>query len=84
MAGSRGYSRREVPGSPWHRRYDNEFEAAGFTPRVVQRAATVQGLLGLVAAGIGVTRPARSSHSLRRSGVVFVPLRADTARTVVA
>ncbi|WP_191251623.1 LysR substrate-binding domain-containing protein [Amycolatopsis oliviviridis] len=69
---------------PWHQRYDSEFEAAGFTPRVVQRAATVQGLLGLVAAGIGVTRLARSSHSLRRSGVVFVPLAGDTARTVVA
>lgn len=69
---------------PWHRRYDEEFEAAGFAPRVVQRAATVQGLLGLVAAGIGVTRLARSSHSLRRSGVVFVPLTGDTARTVVA
>ncbi|MFC9252048.1 LysR family transcriptional regulator [Amycolatopsis thailandensis] len=69
---------------PWHRRYDGEFEAAGFTPRVVQRATTVQGLLGLVAAGIGVTRLARSSHSLRRSGVVFVPLAGDTARTVVA
>ncbi|MFD5090115.1 LysR family transcriptional regulator [Amycolatopsis thailandensis] len=69
---------------PWHRRYDGEFEVAGFTPRVVQRATTVQGLLGLVAAGIGVTRLARSSHSLRRSGVVFVPLAGDTARTVVA
>jgi DNA-binding transcriptional LysR family regulator len=68
---------------PWHRRYDAEFEAAGFTPRVVQRTATVQGLLGLVAAGIGVTRLARSSHSLRRTGVVFVPLAGDTARTVV-
>lgn len=69
---------------PWHRRYDAEFEAAGFTPRVVQRAATVQGLLGLVAAGVGVTRLTRSSHSLRRSGVVFVPLVGETARTVVA
>lgn len=69
---------------PWHRRYDGEFQAAGFTPRVVQRAATVQGLLGLVAAGIGVTRLARSSRSLRRSGVVFVPLTGDTARTVAA
>ncbi|KZB88067.1 LysR substrate-binding domain-containing protein [Amycolatopsis regifaucium] len=69
---------------PWHRRYDSEFAAAGFAPRVVQRAATVQGLLGLVAAGVGVTRLARSSHSLRRSGVVFVPLTGDTARTVVA
>ncbi|MFB9687384.1 LysR substrate-binding domain-containing protein [Amycolatopsis plumensis] len=66
---------------PWHRSYDDDFAAAGFTPRVVQRAATVQGLLGLVAAGVGVTRLARSSHSLRRSGVAFVPLDGDVART---
>jgi DNA-binding transcriptional LysR family regulator len=66
---------------PWHRTYDDAFAAAGFTPHVVQRAATVQGLLGLVAAGIGVTRLARSSRSLRRTGVVFVPLTGDTART---
>ncbi len=66
---------------PWHHSYDADFAAAGFTPRVVQRAATVQGLLGLVAAGVGVTRLTRSSHSLRRSGVAFVPLDDDVART---
>ncbi|MEU0531383.1 LysR family transcriptional regulator [Amycolatopsis tolypomycina] len=66
---------------PWHRSYDADFAAAGFTPRVVQRAATVQGLLGLVAAGVGVTRLTRSSHSLRRTGVAFVPLDGDVART---
>ncbi|SEO81284.1 DNA-binding transcriptional regulator, LysR family [Amycolatopsis saalfeldensis] len=66
---------------PWHRKYDADFAAAGFTPRVVQRAVTVQGLLGLVAAGVGVTRLARSAHSLRRTGVVFVPLAGDSART---
>lgn len=66
---------------PWHRSYDADFAAAGFTPRVVQRAATVQGLLGLVAAGVGITRLTRSSHSLRRTGVAFVPLENDVART---
>jgi DNA-binding transcriptional LysR family regulator len=66
---------------PWHRGYDDDFAAAGFTPRVVQRAATVQGLLGLVAAGVGVTRLARSSHSLRRTGVAFVPLAGEVTRT---
>ena len=66
---------------PWHRSYDDDFAAAGYTPRVVQRTATVQGLLGLVAAGVGVTRLTRSSHSLRRTGVVFVPLDGDIART---
>ncbi|MCR6482248.1 LysR family transcriptional regulator [Amycolatopsis sp. OK19-0408] len=66
---------------PWHRSYDADFAAAGFTPHVVQRAATVQGLLGLVAAGVGITRLTRSSHSLRRTGVAFVPLEHDVART---
>ncbi|WP_432925402.1 LysR family transcriptional regulator [Microbispora sp. CA-135349] len=69
---------------PWHRKYDEDFRAAGFEPRVVQRADGVPSLLGLVAAGVGVTRLARSSHSLRRSGVVFVPLSGDRAETVMA
>ena len=69
---------------PWHDRYDREFAAAGFTPRVVQRAGGVSNLLGLVAAGVGVTRLARSASSIRRSGVVFVPLAGDEAETVVA
>lgn len=69
---------------PWHRRYDEDFAAAGFAPRVVQRGTSPQNLLALVAAGIGVTRLTMSSRSLRRSGVVFVPLRDDRAETVVA
>jgi DNA-binding transcriptional LysR family regulator len=69
---------------PWHAKYDHDFAAAGFTPRVVQRAAGVPNLLGLVAAGVGVTRLARSAHNIRRTGVVFVPLADDRAETVVA
>lgn len=69
---------------PWHRQYDEDFRAAGFEPRVVQRADGVPSLLGLVAAGVGVTRLARSAHSLRRTGVVFVPLAGERAETVVA
>ena len=69
---------------PWHDKYDRDFAAAGFTPRVVQRAAGVPTLLGLVAAGVGVTRLARSARSLRQSGVVFVPLAGEQAETVVA
>ncbi|GAB3865468.1 LysR family transcriptional regulator [Micromonospora andamanensis] len=69
---------------PWHAKYDQDFAAAGFTPRVVQRAAGVPNLLGLVAAGVGVTRLARSARSIRRTGVVFVPLADDHAETVVA
>jgi DNA-binding transcriptional LysR family regulator len=69
---------------PWHRKYDADFAAAGFVPRVVQRAAGVANLLGLVAAGVGVTRLARSASSIRRSGVVFVPITGDRAETVLA
>jgi DNA-binding transcriptional LysR family regulator len=69
---------------PWHEKYDRDFAAAGFTPRVVQRAGGVANLLGLVAAGVGVTRLARSANSIRRSGVVFVPLADEQAETVIA
>ncbi|WP_307871916.1 LysR family transcriptional regulator [Micromonospora sp. U21] len=68
---------------PWHRAYDDQFREAGFVPDVVQEEANVQSLLGLVAAGIGVTRLARSARSLRRTGVVFVPLTGAVARTEV-
>jgi hypothetical protein len=43
----------------------------------------VQNLLGLVAAGVGVTPLTQSSHSLRRTGVVFVPFVDDWAATDV-
>ncbi|WP_243717598.1 LysR family transcriptional regulator [Actinomadura sp. KC345] len=69
---------------PWHDKYDRDFAAAGFTPRVVQRATGVANLLGLVAAGVGVTRLALSANSVRRTGVVFVPLADDRTETVVA
>jgi DNA-binding transcriptional LysR family regulator len=44
----------------------------------------VANLLGLVAAGVGITRLAQSAHSIRRTGVVFVPLVGDQADTVMA
>jgi DNA-binding transcriptional LysR family regulator len=59
---------------PWHLSYDEDFREAGFTPDVVARASSVRGLLGLVAAGVGVTRLGLSARNLRRTGVVFVPL----------
>lgn len=66
---------------PWHDFYDREFEEAGFVPHVVQRDPSVQVLLGLVAAGVGVTRLAWSAQSLRRTGVVFVPLAGEFVST---
>ena len=64
---------------PWHRKYDEDFARAGYRPRVVQRGTTPQGLLALVAAGVGVTRLPLSSRSLRDGGVVFVPLAGEDA-----
>ena len=69
---------------PWHRRYDEDFARAGYRPRVVQRGTTPQGLLALVAAGVGVTRLTLSSRSLRDGGVAFVPLAGDEALVVLA
>jgi DNA-binding transcriptional LysR family regulator len=64
---------------PWHRHFDELFARAGFAPRVVQRGTSVQNLLALVAAGVGVTRLPLSSRSLRDSGIAFVPLTGDDA-----
>ncbi|MEV4179297.1 LysR family transcriptional regulator [Nonomuraea sp. NPDC049709] len=68
---------------PWHRAYNDHFHEAGFVPDVVHTDANPQNLLGLVAAGVGVTRLARSSRSLRRTGVVFVPITGAYAPTEV-
>jgi DNA-binding transcriptional LysR family regulator len=68
---------------PWHRKYDEEYAQAGYRPRVVQRGSSVQNLLALVAAGVGITRLAMSSRSLRDSGVSFVPLTGEEALTVL-
>jgi DNA-binding transcriptional LysR family regulator len=69
---------------PWHRKYDHDFATAGFIPTIAQRGNTVQSLLALVAAGVGVTRLPLSARTLRDSGVVFVPLRDETASVVIA
>jgi DNA-binding transcriptional LysR family regulator len=69
---------------PWHRRYDEDFARAGFAPRVVERGTSVQHVLALVAAGVGVSRLAISSRSLRGGGVAFVPLAGDETQVVLA
>jgi DNA-binding transcriptional LysR family regulator len=69
---------------PWHRKYDQDFAAAGFSPNIVQRGTSVQSLLALVAAGVGVTRLPLSARTLRDTGVVFVPLRNEYADVVLA
>lgn len=68
---------------PWHRQYDADFAAAGYRPRIDRRSTTPQGLLALVAAGVGITRLAASAHSLRTGGVRFVPLDGERAGIVL-
>jgi DNA-binding transcriptional LysR family regulator len=68
---------------PWHRRYDADFAAAGYRPRIERRSTTPQGLLALVAADVGITRLAASAHSLRVGGVRFVPLDGERADIVL-
>lgn len=69
---------------PWHQKYDRDFATAGFMPQIAQRGTSVQSLLALVAAGVGVTRLPLSARSLRDTGVAFVPLRGESADVVVA
>jgi DNA-binding transcriptional LysR family regulator len=68
---------------PWHRKYDEDFAAAGFRPDVVRRGTTPQGLLALVAAGVGITRLAASARSLRAGGIRFVELEGERAQTAL-
>jgi len=68
---------------PWHRRYDQDFAEAGYRPRVVRRGTSPQGLLALVAAGVGIARLAASSRSLRDGGVSFVELAGERATIVL-
>jgi DNA-binding transcriptional LysR family regulator len=51
--------------------------AAGFSPRIVQEAPQAHTLLGLVAAGLGVSILVRSYQSLRGGDVVFIPIRGE-------
>ena len=68
---------------PWHRKYDQDFAAAGFRPRIIRRSTSPQGLLALVAAGVGITRLAASAHSLRDGGVRFIELQDERSPIVV-
>jgi DNA-binding transcriptional LysR family regulator len=58
-----------------HERVLRVCAAHGFEPRVVQEASTLQAVIALVAAGIGVAFIATSvAEGMQREGVVFRPL----------
>ena len=52
---------------------------AGFSPRVVQEAAQFTSLVGLVAAGLGVSLVPRGLDRLKLDGVVYRPVSGTTA-----
>lgn len=63
------FPRRQGPGS-----YDQiitECQRAGFTPKLAQEGNEMQSMLGLVAAGLGVSLVPSSLQNLRRPGVVY-------------
>ena len=61
-------------GSVLYDRIINLCQQAGFSPNVIQEAIPQQTILGLVAAGIGISLIHSSTRSLGRHGVVFKDL----------
>jgi DNA-binding transcriptional LysR family regulator len=75
-------SREEVPGL-----FDQVIaicQQHGFNASVEQQSTSIQAVLGLVAAGLGVSVLPRSVESLRRVGVRFLPLRGSRTTLLVA
>lgn len=56
---------------------------AGAEPQIAQRVQEVSTLLGLVAAGVGITIIAESLASLQSAGLVYTPLLDDGATTAM-
>ena len=86
MAGQREVSLPELANDPWvmlpsdmglgfYEQVLRECLKAGFTPETHQVATQIHTMISLVAAGLGVTLVPASVSSLRRSGVVYLPLR---------
>jgi DNA-binding transcriptional LysR family regulator len=56
----------------------------GFSPMVEQQATSIQAVLGLVAAGLGVSVLPKSVETLRRVGVQYVPLQGSRTTLLIA
>ncbi|HEX6025701.1 MAG TPA: LysR substrate-binding domain-containing protein [Solirubrobacter sp.] len=54
--------------------------AAGFSPRVEHRAGDWQAVMGLVAAGLGISLVPRLAHTAPPPGVVIIPLLGEPPR----
>ncbi len=59
-------------------------QRAGFSPQIIQEAVQMQTVVGLVAAGMGVSLVPASVQTLRRHGVVYRSLQASSPRVDLA
>ena len=66
------FPRRMAP--EYYDLFISTFRRAGCTPRVAHEVVTIQTIIGLVAAGLGVSLMPATIRSLRRDGVVYRPL----------
>jgi DNA-binding transcriptional LysR family regulator len=57
---------------------------SGFEPMIGAEAATPDAIIGLVAAGTGVSMLPKGSHSLPREGVCTVPIQGEESVVVMA
>jgi DNA-binding transcriptional LysR family regulator len=58
----------------WHDQLIYLCQQAGFIPQVAQQAIHIETIMGLVAAGMGITFSPASIAEWRRKGVAYVPL----------
>ena len=57
---------------------------SGFEPTISAEAATPEAIIGLVAAGTGVSMLPKGSHALPREGVCTVPIQGEKSVVVMA
>lgn len=95
LAGRSGLSLTEVAGDAFvtqpramaatlHDRLTALAQQAGFQPVIVQHAQQINGLLALVAAGLGLALVPASMRAVRLPGVVYVPLEDPDAFLLLA
>lgn len=68
----------------WAQAAARALELAGCTPRLVQETDTKISLIGLVAAGLGLSVVSESMSALERRGVVYRPLSNLNLRLVMS
>ena len=73
-----------MPGPVFYDQFIRICAEAGFSPNVAQVARTVSTIVNLIAGGMGVSIVPASLQNLRRTGVVYRPLKAPVPATDLA